>query len=668
MSHRTFKKILIANRGEIAVRVMRTCRDMGIATAVVHSEADAGTPFVRLADEAVNIGGSTPAESYLDQEKILAAAKAVGACAIHPGYGFLAENASFAEAVADAGFVFIGPTPHAIRAMGLKRESKLLVMQRGVPVIPGYNGEDQSEKTLDLEAKRIGFPLLIKASAGGGGKGMRICREAGALKTALDTARREAKNAFGDDTVILERYIENPRHVEIQVMADAHGNVVHLLERECSIQRRHQKIIEETPSLALDPVLREGMGQAAVEAAKSVDYLGAGTVEFILDADRNFYFLEMNTRLQVEHPVTEMVTGLDLVRLQIEVAQGLPLELAQADIRHNGHAVECRLYAEDPAGDFLPCIGTVVRWRTPELAGVRYDTGIETGSAISVFYDPMIAKVVAHGASREEATRRMSRALENLICEGLTTNQDFLIQVLGHDEYAAGNIDTHFVDRHFPPQARRRAAHPDRDFVHAAAAAVFLHENTRTARALLPGLAPAFRNNPWRCQDVSFTWETGGESQTLRVEYDPAPGGLFAVKVAEREAAVRLLGREGECLRLSVDGLSRTVSLAHDAGRVYVHSGLGNSLFKIVPRFPEAEEVEDTGSCKSPMPGKILSILVKEGQAVKKGDSLVVMEAMKMEHTLTAPADATVSAVLAQEGHVVEAGVDLVTLEVAEAL
>ena len=433
-----FSKILIANRGEIAVRLMRACREMGIASVAVYSEADAKALHTLTADEAVLIGEAEASQSYLNMERILAAAKETGAEAIHPGYGFLAENADFAQAVADAGLVFIGPSPDAMRAMGDKAAARALMEKAGVPLVPGYQGKDD-DKALETAAEEIGYPILLKAAAGGGGKGMRIVESAKDLQEAIGSARREAQNAFSDARLIVEKYVSNARHIEIQILADSHGNTLHLFERECSIQRRHQKIIEETPSPLLDDELREAMGNAAVAAAQAVDYVNAGTVEFIVDPDtRQFYFLEMNTRLQVEHPITEMLTGLDLAQWQIRIAAGEKLPLSQNELSRRGHAIECRLYAEDPASGFLPATGKLLKWQPPTGPGVRVDSGVSTGTDVGVYYDPLLAKVIVQAEDRPTAIRKMRTALQDTVVLGLTTNRDFLLDVLEHETFQNG--------------------------------------------------------------------------------------------------------------------------------------------------------------------------------------------------------------------------------------
>ncbi len=644
-------KILIANRGEVALRVARTARSMGIATVAVFSDADADATFVRAADEAVRIGPPPAAESYLAIDKLIDAAKRTGADAVHPGFGFLAENAAFAEACAAAGLVFIGPSPRAIRDMGSKKAAKSLVAAAGVPVIPGYAGDDQSVAGLVREAKQIGFPILIKASAGGGGKGMRIQRDAADLEAAVEGARREARNAFGDDTLLIERYVERPRHVEIQILGDTHGNLIHLFERECSIQRRHQKIIEETPSPALDAALRQRMGEAAVLAGKSVDYHSAGTVEFILAPDGAFYFLEVNTRLQVEHPITECVTGVDIVREQIRVAQGEALELLQADVRFDGAAIECRLYAEDPDNGFLPTTGTIVDWQLPALDGLRVDSGVETGSDVGIHYDPMLAKIIVHAPGRAEAIQKMIRALSTLSVQGVKTNRAFLIDVLSHPEFAAGRTHTHFIEDHLAG----RSVTADADLVARAAiaATLFDHQARRRSRKLLPALEPGFRNNRFAPEHVEYAIG----DRTLRVEYDNLGQGRFRVWLDGAEQRVLLVSTSGaETTFEDGAGVRRRVRVVQDGLRWHTHQLGGDVVLVEAPRFPERARAVAHGACIAPMPGKVVRVLVSQGQTVSAGDALVILEAMKMEHTVKAPEDGTVTGLHVEEGEQVSEG------------
>ena len=492
---KVFEKILVANRGEIAVRVMRACREMGISTVGVYSEADREALHVRLADEAVLLGAAAPSESYLNIERVVAAAKETGAGAVHPGYGFLSENADFAEAVKAAGLSFIGPRPDAIRTMGDKAEARALMQKAGVPVVPGYQGADD-DATLKKEAKKIGYPLLVKAAAGGGGKGMRVVQSAGELEEAIAAARREAENAFGDGRLILEKYIGDARHIEFQLLADQHGNRLHLFERECSIQRRLQKVIEETPSPLLDEALREEMGAAAVAAAEAVDYVNAGTVEFIVDADtRAYYFLEMNTRLQVEHPITEMTTGLDLVQWQMRIAAGEKLPFMQKDIQPRGHAIECRLYAEDPANGFLPDTGTLLRYQEPQGPGVRVDSGVYQGAEVSVHYDPLLAKISVYSENRPAAMYKMYTAVHDTIALGVHTNRDFLMDVLKHKVFQGGEATTAFIDQHFAGWGLANGEAPLEALVAAALSEIHAGGNGSSPHGLPAESDP---HSPWR--------------------------------------------------------------------------------------------------------------------------------------------------------------------------
>ena len=649
-------KILVANRGEIALRVLRTCREMGIATVAVFSDADSGAPFVRAADEAVRIGPAPASESYLVTERLLEAARRTGADAIHPGYGFLSENAAFAEAVEGAGLVFIGPRPDSIRAMGSKAEAKRLMMASGVPVIPGWQGEEQDTAGLAARAREVGFPLLVKASAGGGGKGMRLVRDEAHLERDLDAARREAEKAFGDGHILLERYIEDPRHIEFQILGDSHGNLVHLFERECSIQRRHQKIIEETPSVALTPELRARMGAVAVAAGQAIRYRGAGTVEMILAPGGEFYFLEVNTRLQVEHPVTELVTGMDLVREQIRVARGETLGYGQESLSQHGAAVEARIYAEDPASGFLPATGRLVDWHIPPMPGLRVDAGVETGSEIGIHYDPMLAKVIAHGRDRLEATQRLVRALQTASMLGVKTNRAFLVELLSHPEYIAGHIDTHFIDRHWGPLPSE-LPHAERLRHAAIVATVAGLVDRRGERRVLPSLAGGWRNNPSQRQVVGYS---AGDS-SVEVAYEERGGRLLA-RVGDVDADVAVVDRAGIALTLEVDGVRRAFRVARDGAHVWVQGMDGVTHLSELPRFPEGADHAAEGGCHAPMPGKVLRVHVAEGDTVTAGQTVVTLEAMKMEHAVTAPVAAVVARVLVQVGDQVEADAPLVEL------
>lgn len=659
MTIRPIRKLLVANRGEIARRIFRSCRDLGIETVAVFSDADAAMPFVREADVAVRIGPPPSAESYLDIPKVLDAAARTGADAIHPGYGFLAENADFADAVEKAGLVFVGPTSDAIRAMGSKREAKALVAAAGVPVVPGYDGARQDPATLTREAEAIGFPVLLKASAGGGGKGMKRVDAPDDLPAAIESAKREAKGAFGDDTLLIERYVERPRHVEIQIFGDAHGRVIHLFERECSIQRRHQKILEESPSPALDDALRRRMGEAAVKVGQAIGYRNAGTVEFILAPDGSFYFLEVNTRLQVEHPVTEGVTGLDLVRMQLRVAEGHPLELTQDEVSFTGAALEARIYAEDPESGFLPQSGRVVDWHLPDLPGVRVDGGVETGSEVGIHYDPMLAKIITTGADRGEALRRMRYALRALSVQGVTTNRAFLLRVLDHEAYRAGELHTHFIDQH-ATELLGVAPDPRATALAALAATLFDCARRRATDPVLPTVPAGFRNNPRARQWVRYEGDAD-----LRVEYlrRPRDEDRFEAWIGDTAYDLRLVSVDGPELIFEADGVRHRARVIVDGDRRFVHLGGCSVALRVAPRFPDRSLEVPAGACVAPMPGKIVEVRVAVGDSVEAGQVLLVMEAMKMEHTVTAPYAGTVAELRVEAGDQVEADALLALVE-----
>ncbi|MBI5506937.1 MAG: ATP-grasp domain-containing protein [Deltaproteobacteria bacterium] len=657
-----FDKILVANRGEIARRVLRTLREMGIASVAVYSDADENAPHVHEADEAVRIGPPPSRDSYLDMAAVIAAANKVGAQAIHPGYGFLAENAVFAEKCAEAGLTFIGPPVDAIRRMGSKIGAKAIMVEAGVPTIPGFTAAGLSDDLIAAEAVKLGLPVLIKASAGGGGKGMRIVREAGAFTESLAAARREAESSFGDDTLLLERYFDSPRHVEVQIFGDGHGNVIHCFERECSIQRRFQKVIEEAPSPAVDEALRVRMGDAAVAAGKAIGYVGAGTVEFLLDSAGQFYFLEVNTRLQVEHPVTEMVTGLDLVRMQIAAAQGEALAVTQQDLRLTGHAFEARLYAEDASKDFLPATGRVCLWEPAVLPGLRYDSGVETGTEVSVHYDPLLAKIVACGATRDEALDRMISALRRLAVAGLVTNRDFLVSVLAHPAFRAGQLDTHFIDRHLPAASRQANVDTATLHLHAVVAALYDHERRRGAGGPLPASIPSgWRNNRWRAQDEQFH---AGET-LLRVNYIAREPGAFDVQVEGATDMTRALvsDYDGAGLVVELGGVRRRFRVATNGDHVFVHGPAGTTELVRVPRFHLSHAEELAGGCVAPMTGIIRKVNVAVGDQVNEGDVLLVLEAMKMEHQLVTHAHGIVREVRVEVGQMVDPDDVLVIVE-----
>jgi len=640
-----FRTLLIANRGEIACRVIRTARRLGIRSVAVYSDADAAAEHVRQADAAVRLGPAPAAESYLDVDAVLAAARSSGAEAIHPGYGFLSENAAFARACEDAGVAFVGPGADAIAAMGSKIEAKRLVADAGAPVVPGYQGDDQSESLLYREAERIGVPLLIKASAGGGGKGMRRVDALDGFADALAGARREAKAAFGDDRVLLERYLASPKHLEVQILADRAGNVLHLFERDCSVQRRHQKVIEEAPGPTVDEARRAAMGEAAVRAARAIDYVGAGTIEFIADADE-FYFMEMNTRLQVEHPVTEAITGIDLVEWQLRVAAGEPLPFSQAELSRRGHAVEARVYAESPRRGFLPSTGRLARVAFP--AGVRVDSGVVSGDAVSVHYDPMLAKVIAHGADRAEAVAALDAALAATRIAGVEHNVAFLRRVLGHVDFRRGDYTTHLIDE------AGDALLPAPDPAGWVCAALALR-----AAAVGDGgwgAADGFRLNRPSGFAVSLTLDDNTESIRLLAD---------RVHLSDRVLPLEDVRVSGDAVAFRLDGEVVEASVAVEDGSVFVMRA-GDTVRFRSPVLDVGALAEAAGGAErivAPMPGEVINLAVKAGDTVRAGQLLLVIEAMKMEHSVTAPRDGTVAAVACAQGDRVEDGVELVTLE-----
>jgi len=637
-------KLLIANRGEIACRIIKTCRKMGIRTVVVYSDADANSLAVEMADEAVHIGNSPASESYLVMDKLIAVAKRTGAQAIHPGFGFLAENAIFAQAVADAGLIFVGPTPSAIEAMGKKRESKLML--KNVPLVAGYNETDQSDATLIAAAEKIGYPIMVKASAGGGGKGMRRVNHAGELSEALATARREAKQAFGDDTLILEHYVTNPRHIEIQIFGDTHGNVIAFGERECSIQRRHQKVVEETPSTALDEDIRARMCATAVSIGQQLGYVSAGTIEFLLDDKKQYYFMEMNTRLQVEHPVTEMIFGVDLVELQLRVA-GEGFDISTLTPKSHGHAIEVRVYAEDPANHFLPVIGDILRWETPELDGLRIDSGIRSGDAISPYYDPMIAKIITYGTNRIEAIRKLDYALAQTQLLGLRNNINFLRRIITHSDHLAGNISTAFIDTH--PELLKDDVHPP---LSVWIGATLAKNETNTY----------WRNNAFR--PIKETFKQGETSQTVYIT--PEKGGYNA-KLGDKTYTVSAKN-EGNNWSLVIDGHRQSLTVIQQNELTWwIHAdGQSYRLDWQDPLPVPQKDANVEGSLRAPMPGQVIKVQVEGGQHVKQGDVLMILEAMKMEHRIIAPYDGVVSAIRYKVGQAVQADAILLELRAEE--
>ena len=660
-----FDSILVANRGEIASRIMRTASALGLRTIAVYSEADAGAPHVAQADDAFLLGPAPVGESYLRIDRILEAAAATGAQAVHPGYGFLSENADFARAVEAAGLVFIGPRPDAIALMGNKAAARRRMLEAGVPCVPGYEGPGQSDAAFATAAASLGYPVMVKAAAGGGGRGMRLVHDAEALPAALRTARSEAKNAFGSDELILERAILRPRHVEIQVFADGQGNTVYLGERDCSVQRRHQKVVEEAPCPIMTTELRERMGRSAVEAARSIGYRGAGTVEFLLDEDGHFYFLEMNTRLQVEHPVTELTTGRDLVALQISVAAGQPLGFTQADVALRGHAVEARLYAEDPANDFLPVTGCVRYWRPATGEGIRVDAGIRSGQAVTPFYDPMLAKVIAWGATRDQAILRLVDALERTHLLGLATNRQFLVDVLRRPAFGRGEATTAFIAEEFP--GRPAAAVPDAGEVATAATLQFLAERDA---ALARSLAPRDELLDWSSRGSSY-WHARyrcGESP-VDVVVAPAGGDRYRVTVDGRAVQVELLGRKEHEVTLVIDGRRSSVGCVVEPGGS-VHLASRSRTLVLGNEFagPVGEEGRAAGGRTTAlMHGVLVEVCVQTGERVEKGARLGLLEAMKMQHEVRAGVAGKVANVAVRAGEQVAAGDLLFEIEVAQA-
>ncbi|MCO5357912.1 acetyl-CoA carboxylase biotin carboxylase subunit [Acidovorax kalamii] len=671
-----FTKILIANRGEIACRVAATAQRLGVKTVAVYSDADANAKHVAVCDEAVHIGGSAPKDSYLRWERIIEAAKSTGAQAIHPGYGFLSENEDFAQACAAAGLVFIGPPASAIKDMGLKAESKQLMEKAGVPLVPGYHGADQDPALLQREADRIGYPVLIKASAGGGGKGMRAVDKSEDFAAALESCKREAINSFGDDAVLVEKYVQRPRHIEIQVFGDTHGNCVYLFERDCSVQRRHQKVLEEAPAPGMTPALRAQMGEAAVAAAKAVNYVGAGTVEFIVEQpggyerpdQMKFYFMEMNTRLQVEHPVTEAITGLDLVEWQLRVASGEPLPLQQQDLRIQGHAIEARICAENPDNNFLPATGALNVYALPECVtfergAVRVDSGVRQGDAISPFYDSMVAKLIVHGDTRAQALARLDEALAQTHIVGLATNVQFLRRVAKTDAFAQAKLDTALI-----PREQAVLFHQEPVGLPLAAAAAVAQ--TLLKERASEGVDPFSRRDGFHTHGVvqrRFEFEFGGEHAKAWLTYER--GGSLHLAVGEGETAVAgplVFAAQADGIELQFAG-QRTRAAVYAQGEVdHVFTPQGATQITAIDLLAHAGEVAaEGGRLTAPMPGKVVSFAVKAGDTVAKGQPLAVMEAMKMEHTIAAPADGVVQELLYAPGDQVTEGAELLKLSAA---
>ena len=649
-------RLLVANRGEIARRIFRTARDMGIATIAVYADGDANAPFVKEADFAVALEGRTALETYLNIDKVLNACRISGADAVHPGYGFLSENANFAEGVVNMGLIWVGPPASAIAQMGDKLSAKKLMIEAGVPTLPAL--EMTAKSDVQAAANEIGYPVLVKASAGGGGRGMRIVEDADGLEAAIEGAKREAGSAFGDDTVFLERWLTSSRHVELQILGDNYGNLVHIFERECSIQRRHQKIIEEAPSPAVSPDLRKAMGKAAVSAAEKIGYTSAGTVEFLVAGDE-FWFLEVNTRLQVEHPITEEITGLDLVHEQLRLAEGDELGYKQKDLSMNGHSIEARLYAENPNRNFLPSPGTITIWNPSDL--VRVDSGVESGSEVSVDFDPMIAKVISHGKTRREATAKLARALESFEIQGITNNRDFLVTTLRTPEFLAGDTTTEFIERVDPARVRTPSEFEIEDAV--VAAAIHAQFQRRSDAKVLRHIQSGWRNSLMPPERTTYDCN----DTELNVEYRSRRDGTFLFSINGEQRQVQVFEENGNEIDLQIDNRRIPFRVAIDGPVCYVHGPYGDLEFVERPRFtiPGQEELE--GGLSAPMPGKVLSTVVSVGDDVEKGDLLVIMEAMKMEHRIFSPLSGQVTELFVQEGDQVDKDAVLVDIKEAEA-
>jgi 3-methylcrotonyl-CoA carboxylase alpha subunit len=658
--YRRFNKLLIANRGEIAVRVIRTARAMGLRTVAVYSEADRGAMHVALADEAVLLGPARARDSYLDIARVIEAARRTGAEAVHPGYGFLSENAEFAQACLEAGLVFVGPTAAMMTAMGSKSGSKALMEKAGVPLVPGYHGEAQDEATLARAAERIGFPVLVKASAGGGGRGMRVVGSAADLAGAIVSAKREAKAAFGDDRMLIEKYVQNPRHIEVQIIGDSHGNLLSLFERECTLQRRHQKVIEEAPSPTLGASQREAVSAAARKAAAAVDYVGAGTIEFVSDG-RDVFFIEMNTRLQVEHPVTELVTGIDLVEWQLRVAFGEKLPLAQDQIKLNGHAIEARVYAENPAKNFMPSVGRIRTWRMPRAEdGLRIDAGYREGDAVSPYYDAMLAKMIAWAPDRTSAIARLNRGLEDADVRGIVTNIPFLSRLVTHPSVGANAIDTGFIERELAGLTAEAAAPVDLELC-AAVAAILADERS---------VAASEPPSPWR----TFGWMPVGHRRRVFVfrgrqsaehkvilRYGNGPTTLT---VGEREIGFAMSAGDGGCFDLTLDGAKSRVGFVIEGHELYLRTRNGRfELHWVDPFGGETEEQVGEDKIVAPLPGTVVALLAKEGETLQKGAAILTLEVMKMEQTLRAPFAGVLKAIRCKVGDIVGEGVELAEVE-----
>jgi 3-methylcrotonyl-CoA carboxylase alpha subunit len=658
--YRRFRTLLIANRGEIACRVIRTAKAMGLRTVAVYSEADRDAMHVAMADEAVLLGPARARDSYLNIERVIDAARQTGAEAVHPGYGFLSENAEFAQACADAGLVFVGPTAAMMTAMGSKSGSKMLMEKAGVPLVPGYHGEAQDEATLAKAADKIGFPVLIKASAGGGGRGMRIAGSPGDLTAAITSARREAKAAFGDDRLLIEKFVENPRHIEVQIIGDSHGNLLSLFERECTLQRRHQKVVEEAPSPTLNAAQREAVCAAARKAAAAVNYVGAGTIEFVSDG-KDVFFIEMNTRLQVEHPVTELITGIDLVEWQLRVAFGEKLPLAQDQIRLTGHAIEARVYAENPHKNFMPSVGRIRTWRTPvEANGLRIDTGYREGDAVSPYYDAMLAKVIAWGPTRDAAIERLNRGLEETDVRGIVTNIPFLSALLTHPDVRANAIDTGFIERELKKLAPPPAAPGDLELCAAVAAILGQEEKAARTEAHSP-----WRTAGWmpvgRRQRIFAFRDRQGAEQKVTLKYGNGPAML---SIDAREFTLTYSAGDNEAFDLALDGMRSHVVAVVEGHELYLRTRNGRfDLHWVDPFGGETEEQVGDDKIVAPLPGTVVALLAEEGAKLEKGAPILTLEVMKMEQTLRAPFAGVLKVIKCKVGDIVQEGVELAEVE-----
>ncbi len=662
--YRRFRTLLIANRGEIACRVIRTAKAMGLRTVAVYSEADRDAMHVALADEAVLLGPARARDSYLNIERLIAAARETGAEAVHPGYGFLSENAEFAQACADAGLVFVGPTAAMMTAMGSKSGSKALMEKAGVPLVPGYHGEAQDEATLAKSADKIGFPVLVKASAGGGGRGMRVVNSAGELSAAIVSAKREAKAAFGDDRMLIEKFVQNPRHIEVQIIGDSHGNLLSLFERECTLQRRHQKVIEEAPSPTLDARQRDTVCAAARKAAGAVGYVGAGTIEFVSDG-KDVFFIEMNTRLQVEHPVTELITGIDLVEWQLRVAFGEKLPLAQDEIKLNGHAIEARLYAENPQKNFMPSVGSIKTWRTPEeVDGLRIDAGYRSGDAVSPYYDAMLAKVIAWAPTREAAIDRLNRGLEETDVRGIVTNIPFLSALVTHPKVRANKIDTGFIERELTNLTATSGAPGDLEL--AAAVAAIVNEERKAAQTEPHSPWQTFGWMPVGRRHRVFSFRQGQSAeQKVTLQYG---NGAASVSVGDRELVFTSSPTADGSFDLMLNGTKTRVVAVIEGHELYLRTRNGRfELHWVDPFGGETEEQVGEDKIVAPLPGTVVALLAEEGAMLEKGAPILTLEVMKMEQTLRAPYAGVLKALKCKVGDIVGEGVELAEVEPAAA-